>query len=289
MRILSDKYLSEILICPICKASTCVLPTGSLVCNGARQHCFDFSASGYVNLSAPGQSGGGDSKEAVRARSRFLDGGYYAPVSDALCDVLERYLAPSEAHTVIDAGCGEGYYSERIAARGYHTVGVDLSKFAVDAAAKRSRAAARENSFYAVAGVYDMPFSDATASAVVNVFAPCAEVEYARVLKPNGILAVVLAGEQHLMGLKRILYDTPIQNGERADLPKSMELLEQVRVSYTVDIAGRESIADLFSMTPYYWRTSAADAEKLSHHEALQTEVDVWIFVYRKKEEQNDA
>ncbi len=282
MRILTDKKILSMLRCPICRAAMQAVPTGSLMCDGARCHCFDFGASGYVNLSAPGQSGGGDSKEAVRARSRFLDGGWYAPVAQALCDTLRSYLPQADEHTVIDAGCGEGYYSEQIAACGYHTMGVDLSKFAVDAAAKRARAKNAENRFYAVAGVYDLPVVDKAASAVVNVFAPCAEKEYIRVLQADGILVVAHAGEKHLMGLKRILYDTPNENGPRADLPQKMELLEQRRVEYTTTVEGREAIASLFSMTPYYWRTSPEDAKKLTDRESLKTEVDVLLSVYRK-------
>ena len=284
MRILTDEQILSMLRCPICHAGMMTVPTGSLVCTGARRHCFDFGASGYVNLSAPGQSGGGDSKAAVRARSRFLDGQWYRPVADGLAQALEDYASTPTQHTVIDAGCGEGYYSERIASLGYHTVGVDLSKFAVDAAAKRARAVSCDHSFYAVAGVYDMPFADASASAVINVFAPCAEEEYTRVLKDGGVLIVAHAGEQHLMGLKRILYDTPNENGLRADLPKHMTLLEQRRVLYTVNVEGREAIEDLFSMTPYYWRTSIEDANRLAGLDVLQTEVDVLLSNYRKTE-----
>ena len=38
----------------------------------------------------------------------------------------------------------------------------------------------------------------------------------------------------------------------------------------------------LFSMTPYYWRTSEKDRAKLDALEQLTTELDFDIFVFRK-------
>lgn len=282
MRSLTDRTITAALRCPICRAAIAVKENGSLLCAGTRTHCFDFGASGYVNLSRPGQSGGGDSKQAVRARSQFLNLDHYRPVADGICELLRAHVKRGDA-LVLDAGCGEGYYSDRIAAEGFATVGVDLSKFAVDAAAKRANVAARNNAFYAVASVYDLPVADGTADAVTNIFAPCAEEEYARVLKKDGILLVAHAGEEHLLGLKRALYAETHLNSPRADLPKNMTPIDERRVRYEVTVEGSESIASLFAMTPYYWRTSPTDAQKLSGLSSLTTEVDVLLTVYQKK------
>ena len=282
MRLLENKRLCEILRCPICRSSMAVKAdgSGSLACMGKRTHCFDFASSGYVNLALPGQSAGGDSKQAVRARSDFLNGEYYAPVAEALCQTLSEHVA--EGGVLIDAGCGEGYYTVRLAQKGFATFGVDLSKFAVDAAAKRSVRSGIDHAFFAVGSVFELPVADQSADAVVNVFAPCAEEEFLRVLKPGGILAVALAGERHLMGLKRALYDVPRVNDERADLPQGMTLLDEARVTGEICVKGSEAIANLFAMTPYYWRTSKADGEKLSSLETLSTEIDVRILIYQK-------
>ena len=84
MKRIIDEKIREALRCPICGEAIAVREEGcgSLVCGGARKHCFDLASSGYVNLALPGQSAGGDSKQAVRARSEFLNGGYYKPVAD---------------------------------------------------------------------------------------------------------------------------------------------------------------------------------------------------------------
>jgi 23S rRNA (guanine745-N1)-methyltransferase len=55
---------------------------------------------------------------------------------------------------------------------------------------------------------------------------------------------------------------------------------------YTITVEGEEAIEALFSMTPYYWRTSEADRAKLKNLQTLTTEVDFDIFIYQKGEEQ---
>lgn len=275
-----DTKILDSLICPCCGEKMSLSNEGrSLLCLGVRRHCFDISSSGYVNLS-PRHSGGGDSKSAVRSRSRFLDSGAYASVSDAVNDALSEYL-PSGG-LVIDAGSGEGYYSCRTSGRGFSVFGVDLSKDGVMSAAKRAKREALDNTLFGVASVFEIPVADGSADAVVNIFAPCAEAEYCRVLRSGGVLVIAHAGAEHLMGLKRKLYDSVYENEVRADLPEGMKLLSERQIKYEITLTSQEQISDLFSMTPYYWRTSVADKDKLSALESLTTEVDIIISIYEK-------
>ena len=284
--------LVDTLACPVCGASMAVSADGhSLVCNpsaAARPHCFDAGAAGYLSL-APRHPGGGDAKEAVRARTAFLEVGYYAPAAEAIAAVV-RDITPVGGR-VLDAGCGDGYYTAQFAADGYDVMGVDLSKFATLAAAKRARAdrqsigAPDSHTLFAVGSVFDLPVQDGCFDTVTNIFAPCAPAEYARVLKPGGILIVAGAGERHLLGLKSILYDDPYLNDPRRDLPTEADGFEPVtvhRVAFTITVRGREAIAALFSMTPYYWRTPRESGERLAALETLTTEVAFDIHVYKK-------
>jgi 23S rRNA (guanine745-N1)-methyltransferase len=178
-------------------------------CTGQKVHCFDVAKSGYLNLSGP-RGGEGDSKDAVRARRLFLDAGYYRP----LCDRIEEILTSHGIQSVLDAGCGEGYYTNRLAMN-RTAVGIDLSRAGIEVASKRANAAGSRAGF-AVAGLFAMPVADGTMDGVINLFAPCAEEEFLRVLKPGGILVLVGAGERHLMGLKQVLYADPYLNpGQR--------------------------------------------------------------------------
>ncbi len=279
MRQLSDIGIINILRCPKCGASMCVEGI-SIKCLGARTHCYDISSSGYVNFCPPDKSHGGDSKAAVRARSTFLNMGHYAPVAKAIANICSEYA--DEGGVVLDAGCGEGYYSQFICRDGMSVFGVDMSKFATDAASKRLAKNDSESFFFATASVFDVPAKDNSFDAVVNIFAPCAQEEFCRVLKNEGVLVVAWAGERHLWGLKEVLYADAHINTERADMPQAMQEIRRERMNYSIKLCGQEQIMSLFSMTPYYWRTSEADARKLEKLEELNTEVDIVISVYKK-------
>lgn len=283
MSILKDEKIKSALRCPICKSKMDVHQSDnggkSLFCNGQKKHCYDFSAGGYVNLTSPGQSNGGDSKGAVRARSAFLDLEHYRPIADKICELLEKHCKMGAL--VIDAGCGEGYYSTAMAEAGFSVAGFDLSKFAVDAAAKRAKRKELDNTFFGAASVFSLPIEDSSANAVVNVFAPCTEEEYGRVLAKDGVLIVVYAGRDHLLGLKRAIYEKTHVNEDRADLPDNMELVDSARLTYTIKVEGNESIKALFAMTPYYWKTSQSDVQKLDGLDSLETEIDIMLSVYK--------
>lgn len=285
MLIFNNEKIKNALICPICKNSIDISHDGAgrLFCNGPRSHSYDFASAGYVNLCSPGQSGGGDSKQAVAARSGFLDLGYYEPLRQRLAQIVARYTENAEEPVVIDAGCGEGYYSTYIAQEGAAVAGFDLSKFAIESAAKRAKRASLQNAFFGVASVYSIPMADQSADVLINVFAPCVEEEYTRLLKDGGVLVAVGAGPDHLVGLKSIIYDDVRKNDARADMPTSLEKIGSERLRYTAEIVGNANIKNLFAMTPYYWRTSQSDVCKLDALEELSSEIDVIFEIYQKK------
>ena len=278
---MTDIFYKANLKCPICDGVLMLEDQKTLYCNGQKRHAYDLSSSGYVNLSSPKQCGGGDTKEAVRARSAFLDAGYYKPISDKILELLTLYGNGGER--VVDAGCGEGYYSTAIARCGFCVIGFDLSKFATDAAAKRARREGLDNTFFVTASVFTMPIEDKCADALVNVFAPCVESEYKRVLKDKGSLIVVYAGPEHLYGLKDAIYEQVNTNEERADLPQGMSLAQKDRLTYDVTLKGNENILNLFAMTPYYWKTSQSDVKKLEGLEELTTRIDIFFALYKNE------
>ena len=267
---MTEEILSA-LACPVCGGGFALSENKkSLVCE--KRHCFDIASSGYVNFCG---SHGGDSKELVRARREFLSLGYYRPIADAAVELLGKY-APEGV--VADLGCGEGYYGDIIAGAGYKLCGFDLSKPAVEAAAKRKNPSA----FFAVGGVFELPLKDESCAALTNIFAPCAEKEYTRVLKRGGCLIVIGAGEEHLLGLKRAIYDEPSLNTERADLPRELRRVETRRVKYDIDLKSNGEITQLFSMTPYFYRTDERGFARLAALDRLTTEIDVLCDVYIK-------
>lgn len=274
--------ISLMLKCPVCGGRMSVTEDKkSVKCEGLnsknKKHSFDFSADGYLSFGVTG----GDSKEAVAARRAFLSTGAYDSAALPIRDAVKKYVP--DCRMLVDAGCGEGYYTSMLSEVSQSTVGFDLSKFACAAGAKQARRDGKGNLFYATASVFELPLQDGCADAVTNIFAPCAEEEYNRILRRGGYLFVVGAGKEHLMGLKKAIYDDVYENGQRADLPKNMKKVDCISAHYSVEIRGKDNIAALFSMTPYYWRTSEGDKEKLATLESLVTDIDFEINIYRKE------
>ena len=285
-RELSRDVLENMSACPVCgEALRISADSKSLICQN--RHCFDGGAGGYVSLVKKG--GGGDSREAVAARKSFLGKGYYAPAAHCLCDIV-RELVP-QGGRIVDAGCGEGYYSNLVAAQGYSVFGADISKFAADSAAKGARQGrmargdGESSTVFSVASVFELPLRDGCADCVVNIFAPCCAQEYARVLKRGGYLIVAAAGEEHLLGLKQVIYDNAYLNDARKDLPTEefFEPAERRNRSFDITVEGREDIEALFSMTPFYWRTPSSDKAKLSVLNTLSTRVSFDYYIYKRK------
>ncbi len=265
--------------CPVCKREMRESEDGKVCrCLGVRTHSYDFARSGYLNLASP-KDGDGDLKAAVQARKCFLEAGYYQPLSDA----VNRILDALQAKTVLDAGCGEGYYTNRMA-EGRDVLGVDLSRAGIDFAARAARMG-ESGAAFTVGSLFTLPVADASFDVITNLFAPCAEQEFLRVLRPGGSLILVGAGERHLLGLKEVLYKDPYLNLGRADLPTQMKQVSHERLTARITVKGQEQIAALFSMTPYYWRTSNADKEKLESLRVLETEIDFDIYQFRKDRE----
>ena len=275
--------MMELFRCPLCRTKL-LKNERALKCEHG--HSFDISAEGYVHLLPANKMNSkvpGDSKEMAASRSAFLDKGYYEPLLLELeRTVLE--LSENEEPAMLDCGCGEGYYTANIAKELKNRfpkakiAGFDISRPSVRRAAKRTKEVD-----FAVASVFDIPVSDKSFDILLNVFSPLSIDEYKRVLKDGGYYIYVVPAARHLWQLKAAIYDTPYENREE-DIPyEGFEHVETRKVRYETLIKTKEDIFALFQMTPYYWKTSAKGAEKLSAYESLLTEVAFDIHIYKKE------
>lgn len=272
--------MKSLFVCPIC-GSPLEWETGRYAC--PNNHSFDLAREGYVNLLPPNRQHSkapGDDKEMAAARTRFLEGGWYSPLRDALCSLVEQY-APS-APSLLDAGCGEGWYTQALAqaaaAKGGRTAGVDLSKPAVKKAARRCPGAE-----IAVASVYHLPLADASVDLLADCFSPLAAEEFYRVLKPGGIFLYVVPGPRHLWELKEILYDTPYENEEKQEEYPGFHYREILPVETRFTLPEPAAMEDLFRMTPYCWKTPKEGVERLHSLETLTVTAQFRIHVLERQ------
>ena len=264
--------------CPVCGAAlkntekACICPNG---------HNFDKSKAGYVHLLThfSGHKTHGDNKDMVRARRAFLETGAYALLKNAIAETAKKYAVSNG--TVLDSGCGEGYYTAAIAealGRKMQVLGFDISKEAVNFAAKRCHAAQ-----FAVASAFRIPMADESVDLLFEIFSPYSETEFLRVLKSGGYLLEVIPGARHLYDLKTAVYDSPYENEVAAFTRAGYTLSERVHLQNEITLHSADDIQNLFLMTPYYYKTGKAEQARLRDLHTLTTETEFYILVYQKK------
>ena len=255
--------------CPVCGGK---LTLGEKVAECEKLHRFDRAASGYLNLLLSRNKhtkDPGDSRDMVLSRRRFLDAGYYAPLRKALVSKTKD-MSPG---TILDAGAGEGYYTSEFS-KIAETIGVDLSKDAILRASKRDK-----DGLYCVSSIFDLPVFDNSIDVITSIFAPYSQDEFHRVAKS---VISVIPGERHLFGLKEVLYEKPYLNDEKGyDLP-GFDLVSRDCVDFDIELDSNDEIMDLFSMTPYFWRTPRDAVERLITVQGLTTPISFRILTYKK-------
>ncbi len=252
----------------------------------ASGHSFDIARQGYVHLLPVQKKRSrepGDSKEMVAARRRFLETGGYEPVSDAVNRVVTAGLAVQPVWRILDAGSGEGYYTGRLAEAlsgqtELQVLGLDISKWAVQSAAKRYK-----DLSWVVASNANLPVLPEAVDAVLSLFGFPVYGEFARVLKPGGLLLQVDTGPDHLRELREIIY--PELKPARADQstwPEGFRSLGAESVRYPLTVEGQDRISDLLAMTPHGYRASEDGRRRAAELTGLTVTVDVTIRTFEK-------
>lgn len=264
------------LLCPICAQP---LTRQENTCRCDAGHCFDVARQGYVNLLPVQQKRSlnpGDTRQQVLARRTFLDGGFYSPIVEAVCQLLRQQSAFGP---VLDAGCGEGYYSTRIArSLGAELTGLDISKEAVRCAAGRYK-----DAMWLCASAAHLPVADGSVGLVTSLFALTMPEEFKRVLKPGGGFLQVLAAPDHLLGLKSVIYPE-LSHKPKDSTPHvpGFSLIESrpVRFTFTVEDA---QVQNLLSMTPHVYRIGKEGAQRLAATRQLTDTASCVLNFYRRE------
>ena len=250
-----------------------------------RGHSYDISREVYTYLLPPNQkhsAAPGDDKGMAAARREFLSKGYYKPLLDTLCrEILAR---AGDSPAILDTGCGEGYYTAGVyrallqAGKSPRMAGIDISKFILRYAARREKGVE-----FAVASSYRLPVADGSVDILLNCFSPLALEEFRRVLRPGGWFVYVVPAAGHLWELKCAAYDSPYPNEEK-DTPYDGFEYDAVReVKTRITLASNDDIMNLFTMTPYFWRTPKEGVDRLRSLSSLETAAEFRIHIFKKR------
>jgi 23S rRNA (guanine745-N1)-methyltransferase len=256
----------------------------SLCCE--RGHSFDIARQGYINLLSAGDKRSkdpGDSREMVVARGDFLDRGHYQPVAQRMAELLLPQVGTGAV--VLDAGCGEGYYLQQLDQAclssdfpSVNFLGLDISKWAVQAAARRLPAT------WLVASNRNIPVADHCVDALLSVFGFPAYDSFRKALKQDGLLLLVNAGPRHLIELREVIYPT-VRSSESPECKDAVaagfSLQETNNLTYRTGPLSPVEIAELLLMTPHLFRATREGKERAAKLEEITLTVDVRFHLLR--------
>ena len=184
--------------CPICQENLTLVET-SLKCSN--RHSFDLAKFGYVNLAPQIKQSANYDKENFQNRQQILEAGFYQAILEGISDLL---ITNPSAKTVLDIGCGEGFYSRKL--QESHSdktfYAFDISKDSVQIAAK-SEPNWAVNWF--VGDLARLPIKDASMDILLDIFSPANYGEFRRVLSKDGILIKVIPTENHLKEIRQMV------------------------------------------------------------------------------------
>mgnify|MGYP003672347572 CR=1 FL=1 len=265
--------------CPLCSS---LLIRHDTVFRCENNHSFDLAKENYLNL-LPVQfkhsKNPGDNKAMVNARRAFLEQGYYQPLVDRLVALYQEkiVLNNDKKINVLDAGCGEGFYTHQHKNTENTVYGVDIAKEAIKKAGKKYK-----QCHFSVATLSKLPFADSLFSWIVSVYAPILEQEFTRVLAKGGFLLTVTPAKQHLMQLKQHIYNDAKEHDEEKLAIEHLSLVHQENISYQMLLKTGQDTLNLLAMTPFAFKASEAVKEALSNTNNFTCQADFLIRLYQK-------
>ena len=254
----------------------------------ANGHSFDIAKQGYINL-LPVQykksKNPGDSKAMVQARAHFLDTGFYKPIADNLSNIIFSHLNIDEDQSILDAGCGEGYYLDQVmnAAQEINCTsnvsfsGMDISKPAIITASKRSK-----QINWVVGTNSQPPFLEQTVDLIFCVFGFHSFSGFKHILKPGGTLVLVEPGKKHLQELREIIYAEP--SSEKTEIKSNNKndytLIDTQTLEFKIELTRNEQILDLLSMTPHLFRANSEGKASIENMDSLDLTTDIIFKIF---------
>ena len=259
--------------CPICQENL-TLVESSLKCEN--RHSFDLAKFGYVNLAPQIKQSANYDKENFQNRQQILEAGFYQAILETISDLL---ASSKTATTILDIGCGEGFYSRKLQERHPDKTfyAFDISKDSVQIAAK-SEPNWAVNWF--VGDLARLPIKDTSMDILLDIFSPANYGEFRRVLSKDGILIKVIPTENHLKEIRQRVQDQ-LTNKDYSNqdiknhFQEHFTILSSQTASLTKTITA-EQLQALLSMTPLLFHV---DQTKIDWSQLTEITIEAEILV----------
>lgn len=275
--------------CPVCSEPLQWESQASKTIRCALNHTFDQAKQGYWNLLLPQRKRSkspGDNQAMVDARHQFLSLGHYQPIVNAIQNTLTNLYSHLDTPSLIDLGCGEGYYTRQIYqampsdSKPVTCIGLDISKPAILHASKLDKQIT-----WLVATGADIPVMASSIDIATLIFARLLPEPTAKILKPGGYFLVVWPGPDHLRELRELIY-TEVRDSDLnpdAQLSDLFEPIQCDRLGFRFTLNDEHDINHLLMMTPHGQRLHATARSRLLSQSQLTLQADIRLSLYRKR------
>ena len=259
--------------CPICQENLALVES-SLKCEN--RHSFDLAKFGYVNLAPQIKQSANYDKENFQNRQQILEAGFY----QAILEVVSNLLSNSKnTKTILDIGCGEGFYSRKLQERHPDKTfyAFDISKDSVQIAAKIEPNWAVN---WFVGDLARLPIKDTSMDILLDIFSPANYGEFRRVLSKDGILIKVIPTKNHLKEIRQKVQDQ-LTNKDYSNqdiknhFQEHFTILSSQTASLTKTITA-EQLQALLSMTPLLFHI---DQSKIDWSQLTEITIEAEILV----------
>ena len=259
--------------CPICQENLTLVET-SLKCDN--RHSFDLAKFGYVNLAPQIKQSANYDKENFQNRQQILEAGFYQAILEGISDLLAT--KPS-AKTILDIGCGEGFYSRKL-----QEVHPDKTFYAFDISKDSVQIAAKSEPNWAVnwfvGDLARLPIKDASMDILLDIFSPANYGEFRRVLSKDGILIKVIPTENHLKEIRQM-----VQGQQTKKDYSNQDIKEHFQEHFSIQSSQIASLTKpitaeqrqaLLSMTPLLFHV---DQSKIDWNQLAEITIEAEILV----------
>ncbi|HEU5585079.1 TPA: methyltransferase domain-containing protein [Streptococcus pneumoniae] len=259
--------------CPICRENLTLVETSLKCCN---RHSFDLAKFGYVNLAPQIKQSANYDKENFQNRQQILEAGFYQAILDAVSDLL---ASSKTTTTILDIGCGEGFYSRKL-----QEIHPDKTFYAFDISKDSVQIAAKSEPNWAVnwfvGDLARLPIKDASMDILLDIFSPANYGEFRRVLSKDGILIKVIPTENHLKEIRQRVQDQ-LTNKDYSNqdiknhFQEHFTILSNQTASLTKTITA-DQLQALLSMTPLLFHV---DQSKIDWSQLTEITIEAEILV----------
>ena len=259
--------------CPVCQENLTLLES-SLKCNN--RHSFDLAKFGYVNLAPQIKQSANYDKENFQNRQEILESGFYQAILEVVSDLLSN---SKNAKTILDIGCGEGFYSRKL-----QESHLDKTFYAFDISKDSVQIAAKSEPIWAVnwfvGDLARLPIKDASMDILLDIFSPANYGEFRRVLSKDGILIKVIPTKNHLKEIRQKVQDQ-LTNKDYSNqdiknhFQEHFTILSSQTASLTKTITA-EQLKSLLSMTPLLFHI---DQSKIDWSQLTEITIEAEILV----------